>query len=58
MPWLHQKRTAEPETNVSVPKKGGQADTTSCKGVADYDQDVDYEPKGSNPDSKAVDQEE
>ena len=34
------------------------ADTISGKAIADYDLDVDYKPKGSDTDIKAVDEKE
>ena len=48
----------EPETNPSVPQHGGQRDAREFKAVADNDPDVDYEPEVSDPDVKAVDEDE
>ena len=58
MPWPQQGGAEEPETNVSVPQQEGQADATRGKAIADYKSDVDYEPEGSDPDIKAVNEEE
>ena len=58
MPWSQQGGTEKPETNVSVPQQEGQADAISSKAVSDYDSDIFYKPEGSDPDIKAVNEEE
>ena len=58
MPWSQQEVAGQPETNVSVPQQGGQTDASRDGEVADYDLDVDYKPEGSEPDIKAVNEEE
>ena len=58
MLWSQQGGAEEPKTNVSVAQQGGQEDTTSGKAIADYDFVIDYEPEGSAPDIKEVDEEE
>ena len=57
-PHSQQEATVELETNVSVPQQGGQADVTRGGEVVDYDPDVDYEPEGSDPDIKEVNEKE
>ena len=57
-PQAQQKGAEEPETNICVPKKERQMDTTGVEVIADYDLDVNYEPKGSDPEIKAVHEEE
>ena len=44
--------------NVSVPQHGGQAGTTRSKDIADNNLEIDYKPKGSDPNIKAVNEEE
>ena len=44
--------------NVSIPQQEGQADATNCKAIAYYNPDIDYKPEGSDPDIKAVNEEE
>ena len=56
--WSKQEGAEEPETNVSVPQKGGQADATKNKAIADDNPNVDYKSEGSDPDIEAVDEEE
>ena len=46
MPWPQQEEAREPETNVSVPQQGRQADATRGKDVADNNPYVDYKPEG------------
>ena len=55
---LPQDSTEEPETNPTVPLQDKQRDARESKDMADYDLDVDYEPEGSEPDIKAVNEEE
>ena len=52
------KGTGEPETNVCIPQQGGQTDAMRGKNIADYDPDVNYKTEGSDPDIKAVNEEE
>ena len=35
LPWSQQGGTGEPQTNVSVPQQGGQADATRGEDLAD-----------------------
>ena len=58
MPWSEQEGAGEPETTVSVPQQGGEAEATRGKAIADYDLDIEYKPEGSDPDIKAADEEE
>ena len=37
--------TGEPKTNPSVPQQGGQRGVREGEAIADYDQDLDYEPE-------------
>ena len=48
----------EPVTNVSVLQEEEQADTTRGKAIGDYNLDIDYEPKGSDPAIETVNKEE
>ena len=58
MPQPQQDEEEEPEMNVLVSQQGGQAGTTRGKIIADYNLDLDYEPEGSDPNIKLVDEEE
>ena len=57
-PQTQQEDAGEPETNVSFPQQEGQADATRGEDIADYDLEVDFELEGSDPDIKAVNEEE
>ena len=48
----------EPETNHKVPQQEEQQDATKSKVVADYNPDVHYKPCGTDPEIKAVHEEE
>ena len=57
-PWSQKVGAEEPDANVSVPQLGGQADAISGKAIVDNNPDVHYKPEGSDPDIKAVHEEE
>ena len=46
---LQPEGAEEPQTNTSVPQHEEQADATKDKVIADYEQDVEYEPEGLGP---------
>ena len=50
--------TEKPVTNVSVAQQEEHRDVREGKAVTDYDPDVDYEPDGSDPYIKAINEEE
>ena len=56
MPWSQQGSAEEHETNIRVLQQEGQANATSSKAAAHYNQNVDYKPEGSDPDIKAIDE--
>ena len=57
-PWPQLGCTEKPETNISVPQQEEQTNATGGEVIADYDPDVDYEPDGSDPEIKAVNEDE
>ena len=48
----------EPETNPSFSQQKEQTDATRGEVITECDQDVDYKPGGSEPEIKAVNEEE
>ena len=56
-PWTPEG-TCEPDTNISVPQKGGQRVTKERKAIANYDLDIDYKPERTDLGIKAVHEEE
>ena len=56
--WLQHEYTGESQTNTSVPQQEEQLDGTEDKVVADQNPDVDYKKQGSDPEIKAVNEEE
>ena len=48
----------EPETNISVPQQEEHRDAREGDIIADYDLDIYYEPEGSQPEIKPVNEEE
>ena len=57
IPWP-QGGAEEAETNPSAPQQEQQRDTREGKVIAYYNLDLHYKPEGSNPDIKAVNEEE
>ena len=57
-PWSQQGGTDEPETSTGVPQQEGKKEATRGKVVADYDPDIDNKPEESDPEIKAVNEEE
>ena len=53
-----QEDPGKPEINVDAPQQGGQADTTKGTAMAGYHPDIDYKSEASDPDIKAVNEEE
>ena len=45
-------------TNISIPQQEKQTDAARGKVIGGYDPDVDYEPKKSGPEIKAVNKDE
>ena len=58
MPWSQQGGRDESEVNLSVPQQEMQAVTTRSKALADYDLEVNYKSEGTDPEIKAVNEEE
>ena len=50
--WLQQVGAEKLENNPSIPEKEEQAVATEGKVIADYEQDIDYEPERSDPEIK------
>ena len=54
---LPQGGAEEPDTNLSVPQQEEHRDAREGE-VVDHNPDLDYKSEGSDPDIKAVDEEE
>ena len=52
VPWSQQEGAGEPETDVSVPQQGKQANVARGKDIADYDWKVDTNQRDQTAISK------
>ena len=56
--WLQPDGTIEPKNSTSFLQLKEQEDVKNSKVIVDYEQNVDYEPEGADPNDKPVTREE